>query len=318
MVFVFFMVFPLNAEQVSENEENDSAVTRDTSLTLQITTLPEVKLVFTQGFTFPLLQGDHFLRQDSNLKLAYSAEIAPVLVNLKGEATFTPIPLLQLVAGGFLGSGWVIPNLFGSEIRGTGFNDPVAHENGQRETAGDGRAFDGVFMGAHLGGAFQFSMAAVIPGDWNNVVFRTYHELAYKAYSRAVGYKEYSWFFENDAGENRNGYTYYGNYLIGYQMPIFLNTVALLAEAYKSFYDTEDGHLWGENLFRWEFSFVTNFTITQSFSAALITQLRTLRSYNNYEYGQDFNLYYRDRRLSDNRLRDLHFFRVALILQYRF
>ena len=90
-------------------------------LTLQLSTLPEAKLQFTQYFTFPFLEGNSPLTEDNNIGLSLRAEITPISVNGLAEAIWTPIAFFQLTAGGRIGSGWPI-QLFGGDIYGIGIN----------------------------------------------------------------------------------------------------------------------------------------------------------------------------------------------------
>ena len=299
--WVFLLAVPLFAETELKSE---------TSLSLAISSLPEAKLTFAQSFTFPCLQGENPLIKDNNLKFGLNAELSPISMNLLGNVVLTPVAFFELSAGGMVGSGWII-NLFGSELRGIGLNRP----DNKGHTSVDGSAFDGFFGKGYAGGALQFDLAAIIPGEWNHVVFRSYHEIGYKMYSRAE--KDMSWFFENDAGENQNGWSYYGNYLAGYRMPIALDTVALLAEIEKYLYDTPGGDTWGDSLGRWTFGLLTNFTISKKLSCALLAQFRTLRNYTNYSYRDQDNLYYRLRDLDFDNPRTLAFYRAVLILNYR-
>ena len=293
----------------------ESDVESNTSVSLTISSLPEAKLTFTQSFTVPFLQGENFLVSGNNIKFSLSGELTPISMNLKNEIVLTPVAVMQIVAGGMIGSGWNA-NLFGGEVRGIGIN--------RRDVLGltsvDGSPFDSMFTEGHFGGALQFDLAAVIPGDWNHILLRTYHEAGYMSYGRAAPGDP--WFYENDFGENQNGWNYYGNYLLGYQMPqkpIFLDTVALLSEMYKYLYDTPNGSKWQDALGRWEFSLVMNFAFTEKFSTALITQFRTLRRFNEYHYkkGED-NMFYQDRTMEDGNARELRFYRVAAIIRYSF
>jgi len=289
----------LFAQDVGETESSQS-------LLLQISTLPEAKLTFTQQFKIPFLQGDNALTEGNNIKFALGGEITPVSLNGLFEAVLTPIAFFEFAAGGRVGSGWHI-NLFGGDIYGIGLNTKA------NPNKADGSAFDGALWEAHAGGAIQFDLAAIVPGDWNHVVFRSYHEINHKTYSRAA--KGQSWFYEDDFGENCNGLNYYGNLLLGYQMPIFLDTVALLAEGDLYLYDTPNRELWGDNRVRWTFAFALSFTITEKFGAALITQFRTMR---NYEQSNWKDLYYRDLTIDTSDPLRLEFYRVAAALTYRF
>jgi hypothetical protein len=293
---------------IAQNQpEYTSAFTSSGEITLQVSTAPEAKLSFTERYVFPVLQGESPLTQDNNVGVALSAEISPISLNGIAELTWTPIAFLQLAAGGKIGSGWNI-NLFGSDVYGIGLNrsDPVG------SGVNDGGAFDGLLWKAQAGGAIQFDVAALYPGDWHHVVARSYHEINYKGYTRAKAYE--SWFFENDNGENINGFNYYGNLLIGYQMPIFFNMAAFLAETDLYLYDTADRQKWGDDLVRWTFSGVLGFTLAKQLDLTLIAQFRTRRNFleDNWQ-----NLYYRNRNLDNSSPLGLEFYRVAAALTYR-
>jgi hypothetical protein len=305
LLLIFFPVSPLYAESEVESR---------TSVELQISTLPEAKLILFQDFIVPVLQGDNALVKDNNIKFGMKYEVTPISMCLWGTTVFTPVAFLEFAARGMIGSGWNI-NLFGGEVRGMGLNVP----DDEDKTSVDGTPFDGTFLGAEFGGAFQFDLAAVLPGDWNHVLFRTDHEMRAKMYSRA-GIGD-AWFYESDHGENQNGWTYYGRYLIGYQMPFFLNTVALQAEMEKYLYGTPNGDQWGEALGRWDFGLIMNFQFTERFRTMLVTQLRLYREYENFTYNNkdendpDYNRYYKERVATGGG--SLQFYRVAAILNYR-
>jgi hypothetical protein len=303
--WVLLVVFPLYGE---------SEIESSTSVELQLSTLPEAKVILSQDFTVPVLQGDNALVKNNNIKFGLKYEITPISMGVWGTTVFTPIAFLEFSTGGMVGSGWNI-ELFGGEVRGIGLNVP----DDEGKTSVDGSAFDGTFLKAYFGGAFQFDMAAVVPGDWNHILFRTNHEMRASMYSRAA--PGISWFYESDHGENQNGWTYYGSYVLGYQMPIMLNTVAFLFEMEKYLYDTPNGDKWGESQARWDFGFIMNFKFTEKFSTALVTQLRLYREYENFTYGNkdendpDYNRYYLFREATGGST--LKFYRVAALINYR-
>jgi hypothetical protein len=301
-----FLAFTLFAQ-------DQGGITQSDELVLQITTLPEAKLNYTHRIGIPFLQGDNPLTSGNNIGVALTAEVTPISLNGIVNAVWTPIAFFNFQLGGRIGSGWNM-ELFGMPLNGIGLS--VENASNNRET--DGGAFDGIHWRAQAGATIQFDMAAIFPGDWNHVVMQSYHEINYKGYSKAQAGE--SWFFQTDAGENQNGFNYYGNLLLGYQMPIFLNTVGLMAEADQYLYDTPNGEQWGDNMTRWTFSVATMYTITEQFSAQLIAQFRTRR---NYIQGEESSkelgdLYYRNRDLDTSDPVKLRFFRVALGLTYKF
>jgi hypothetical protein len=296
LLLSFLFIIPLWA---------DPEISASTDLSLQVSTRPEVKLRLIQNFTFPFLRGSGPLTADNNIKTTLIVEVSPISVNGIAELTWTPIAFFQLIAGGKAGSGWNIP-------AGNGIGINECQPDGTGEIKGE--PFEGLLWNAYGGAALQFDLAALLPGDWNHVVFRTYHEGRYKGYTGASG--EESWIFENDDGENRNGFNYYGNYLLGYQMPLspFLNTVGFLAEVDQYLYNTPGGEAWGDDLGRWYFSLLFNFTITKNFGAALIVQTQTRRNYGSSDLENQDRKFYQDQILVKSDPYRLIFYRAALIM----
>jgi len=309
---VFLLLLQLLAQIIIAQElpPEKNEVTSSSEFFLQAAYTPALKIGFIKHFNFPFLQGEGPLTKDNNIDLALTGEISPISLNGIAEAVWTPIAFFQLSAGGRIGSGWNI-ELFGSDIYGIGINSPDASGNAEHS----GKAFDGLLWKAQAGAVLQADLAAVLPGDWNHVVARTYHEINYRGYTRAA--KGEAWYYENDdgyQGENCNGFNYYGNLLIGYQMPILINTVAFFAEANLYLYDTPDRSKWGDDIIRWTFSCIINFSLTKKIDLALVTQFWTLRNYMEANW-QD--LYYRYRTIDNSNPFHLEFYRVAAVLSWK-
>ena len=302
---VILIIFVLAAHGLTAQEKKSYESSGE--MLLQISSLPEAKLGYMHVFKFPVFQGGSPLTEGNNIKFNLTAEISPVSLNGIAKAVLTPIAFLEFSAGARLGTGWNV-NLFGGDIYGIGFNVP--DENGMSVI--DGSAFDALLWKTFAGGLFQFDLAAVFPGDWNHAVMQTYHEINYHGNSRAKNGE--AWYYEADDGENINGFNYYGNLLLGYQMPIFLNTIAFLMEMDLYLYDTPGRETWGDDLIRWKFANVLMFTVTEKFNIALITQFRTLRNY--AKDTQD--LHYQRRILDTSNPLRLEFYRVAVALTYKF
>jgi hypothetical protein len=307
----FFLLLLLIAQMVTaqdQPQEKNKAASKP-ELFLQASTMPALKLGFTERIYIPFLQGEGALTKDNNIGLALTGEVSPISLNGLIEAVWTPIAFFQIIAGGRIGSGWNI-ELFGGDVYGIGVNRPDINGNAEHS----GNSFDGLLLKAQAGAVLQADLAAVFPGDWNHVVARSYHEINYRGYTAAK--KGESWYFENDSGyqgENCNGYNYYGNLLLGYQMPIFLNMAALLAEADLYLYDTPDRSKWGDDLIRWTFSFILSFSITKKIDLAVLTQFWTRRNFTESNWR---DLYYRNRTLDASNPIHLEFYRVAAALTY--
>jgi hypothetical protein len=316
VVLVFLLFTPLLMAQEARESISSSEpaapplapVKSATSLSVSASSLPEAEVALIQSWTFPFLQGESPLTKNNNVKLGASFELTPVSMFGVGDITWTPVAFLQVIAGGRIGSGWNIP-LFGKNLRGVGVN----HRNADGSTSVIGSAFDGAIWNVRLAGLFQFDFAAISPGEWHHVVFQTQHRIHYDAYSAAS--KTDSWYTINDAGENRNGFAYYSNFLLGYQMPIFLDTIGFLAELDQYLYNTSGGDNWGDNLGRWKFSLLGSFTVTDWFGLALLAQFQTMRNFTDATKDAPF---YQDRQLTDSYpKRSLEFYRIALVANFK-
>jgi len=288
------------------NDKKDTIAVNE--LLVQATTLPEIKLGYTRRYVIPFLQGETPMTKDNNIGLALSAEVSPISLNGIAETIWTPIAFFQFAAGCRIGSGWNI-TLGENTIYGIGINRP--DKTGKAENSGS--PFDGLLWKVQTGAVLQADLAAIVPGNWNHVVVRSYHEINLKGYTRAAAGE--SWYFEADDGENINGFNYYGNFLIGYQMPILLNIAALLAEMDLYLYDTPNRSNWGDEKIRWTFSAIFGFTFTERLGMNVLTQFRTKRNYLESNWK---DLYYRNRTIDKSDLLRLEFYRVAAALTYKF
>ncbi|MCL1927586.1 MAG: hypothetical protein FWG07_02190 [Treponema sp.] len=287
----------------------EKGISSGRELSLQLSTRPGAKFIFTQNFIFPFLEGSGSLTEDNNIALALTAEISPVSVNGLAETIWTPIAFFQLAAGGRIGSGWNL-NLSGREVRGIGINREKHNSNRVEHV---GSAFDGLLWKIQTGAVLQFDLAAFFPGDWNHVVTRTYHEINYAGYTAARAGE--SWYFEDDDGENINGFNYYGNLFIGYQMPVILDTVGILAEADIYLYDTPGRSSWGDERIRWKFALVGNIAFNENVSMTMLVQFCTERNYTNPDWK---DLYYRNRNIDKSNPLSLVFYQAALAVTYKF
>lgn len=273
-------------------------------LTVNASTRMELQVKFTQLFRFPVLTGNTPLTAENNVAVRLSADISPVSVNGTVECVFTPIAFFQLVAGGGVGTGWNIPIADGLRINEPGFN-PDGTLDGTNELTGD--AFEGVVLTVKGGGVIQFDYGAIRPGKWNHVVFRTYQGLRYRALTSAG--KEESWVYENDTGEERNGWMYYASYVLGYQMPLRLNMVGLMIEDELFLYTTDGRESWGDDVSRWTFGLLGRYAVNPDVSLSLLIQVRTTKRYLGDTGSYDF---YQLREIDSDDPRTLEFYRAAV------
>ncbi|MDR2468629.1 MAG: hypothetical protein LBD22_06695 [Spirochaetaceae bacterium] len=274
-------------------------------LSVSATTIPEVMLSLTHEWDVPVLRGNTPFTKDNNIKPLLRFDFMPVGIDITAEATLTPIAFLQVIAGLKIGSGWSL----GKGYWGIGISS--ADERGRLIV--DSHPFSGIITKQWLGGALQADLAALIPGKWTHIVFRTYHEIGNTWFSAAK--MNESWYHANDEGENRNGFTYLGSYLLGYRMPIFLNTIGFRADVNTYLYDLAQDTLWGDDLPRWIFSVFANFDIFDSFEVTAVCQFWSQRNYTDPSWQ---SLYYRNRHIDPNNKLSASFYRLACIITWHF
>ena len=272
----------------------------ETDLTVVASTALELQVTLAELWTVPFLAGDGALVQDNNISFKLGAVLTPVTANAIAEVTWTPIAFLQVVAGAQLGSGWDIGFAHGLSLNlRSGLHD-------NRLTAD---AFSAALWKVKAGAAFQFDVAALAPGDWNHLVFRSYHEIFYRGLTGVAD--DVAWMFENDPGENHNGWNYYGNYFLGYKMPILLDMVGVLLEHDLFLYTTPGRSLWGDDLLRWNFGPVLDFRFSDSVSLAVLAQFWSQR---NFSAGTAAYGFYQDRVLDTANPLSIVFHRAAVVL----
>jgi hypothetical protein len=93
---VFLILLPLCVQALVAEDlpESKMGITASSEFVLQVSSLPEMKLEFTERFSFPFLQGEGPLTENNNIGLAPTAEISPVSLNGIAEAVWTPVAFL--------------------------------------------------------------------------------------------------------------------------------------------------------------------------------------------------------------------------------
>ncbi|MDR0376500.1 MAG: hypothetical protein LBH70_01775 [Spirochaetaceae bacterium] len=290
----------------------ESSITASSNLSLSVSSLPEAQLAFTQSFAVPVLRGDHFLFSGNNLTTNLTVNVSPLSMNAGAEAVLTPIALAQIKAGALGGSGWNIPGLGnGLAINTRGM------KNGKSFNDLAGSPFEGLVWKVYGGGVLQFDLAAVLPGDWNHLLFQTYQEVNYRA-NTSAGPKQL-WEYENRGGLFRNGLNYYASYVIGYQLPAsrFLNLIGFMGEMeYKIWdeldYDAAARADSGYDMPEWKLSALYNTGITKQFGITVILQMRTVPQYTD----DSRDRYYLDRKLDSEMPVTFAFYRAAAVLSW--
>jgi hypothetical protein len=246
----------------------------------------EAKLDAGYAVKIPMLQGEGPLFSGNNLKLKGNIGVSPVAATVSVDAILTPIAVIELNLGASFGTGWDfgLMSLEGLRLSTGSIGSALSSDQ-----------LNGMYYKAKAGAAFQFDTAAILPGDWTSVVLRTYHELNYQGYTNADA--GIAWEYET-GGAMENGFNYKGEYLVGYQMPLKLNMVAILLETYA--FDMFEGN---DHPFLCDLGLVLNYAFTDSLNLTVIPQVTTVTRDNDYRQ----TLY-----------TDLAFKRVALMVNYSF
>ncbi len=198
------------------------------NIKLITSTAPEVKVEAGYMVKVPVLQGNGPLFSGNNVKLKGLLGVSPVAATISVDAVFTPLAVMEVSAGGSIGTGWDFPLM---NIEGLRIWDGVAAST-------DSDTMGGVYYKGRAGVALQFDTAAIWPGDWTSVLLRTYHEVNYQGYASAEGAPAGGWEYET-AGLHQNGLNYKGEYVLGYHLPFMVDTVALMLETYHDNIDND-------------------------------------------------------------------------------
>lgn len=178
----------------------------------------EARVVGSAGYTIAVPFSDNPLVSGNRLHLYGSLELTPVSLKPSFGVSFSPIAFLDFNTGFSIGSGWDF-SLLG--IQGIGVWNNMTDEY-------DSRSFKSAFAEAWCQGTFMFDLAALVPGDWNHIVTMNIFKVSYSGLT-AGGENGTPWLFQG-AGGNANGLKYYASFLLGYQMPLVLQTVAVQVE----------------------------------------------------------------------------------------
>ncbi len=230
----------------------------------------EFQASYEHRIKIPLLTGAGALTKGNNLLVTLKTNLAPVVAEAEFKAKLTPIAFLNFETGYTIGTGWTM-----------GFNGLGLNNDGTGIAETD--PFPGVVSVLWLAGTFQFDLASVLPGEWNHVVTSVTAKFRYQNFSAAD--EDDPWLYKADAGENFNGYQYYGTYVLGYQMPLKINFVGFMVETQQYLGDaadmspmSEDGG-WGSDFVKTRLGPLANFALSESDSLTVLFQMRTQKRY---------------------------------------
>ncbi len=243
----------------------------------------EIRTVGTYNYVIPLPLSSHPLMRGSSLTLSPALELAPITFSPKFDVAFSPAAFLVFYAGGKIGTGWNIDPLGAKGL--AVFN----------EATGDYESvvpFASYMYQWHLEGLFQFDLAAVLPGEWNHVVMQARYKFLYENLLNVGGHQEF-WRWQGTL-EKASGWQYLSSIVVGYQMPLVLQMVALQFE-FEGYFDKHDFPDWAQ---RWNPEFmkvgispVLGFQFNEKHSLLVQFRFRSRRSFAT-ELKEDANQFY--------------------------
>ena len=306
MMVAVLILATLSAAEDGSKEK--SKVKYSTNINVAIAWPLEAKLSVAEIIKVPFLNFNTAFTRGNNIAFKLRADISPVTLEGKFDIVWTPVAFLELYGGASIGSGWsIITNSKLGSIHGLSFNTA----NATGKTTIIPINFTRAFYSGNFGGAFQFDLGAIIPTDWTHIIARIDQYCLYRGIIDAD--LSASWVFQNDDGTNRNGWTYFGSYVLGYQMPLPLKLIAFQIETKRTLFrgvraglDKSD---WGEDRFSVVFGPILNFQVTDMFTITLLAQLKTVHTYNS----SDDTLFYQYRTINKSIADKVKFKRVAVI-----
>ncbi len=189
----------------------------------------EARVTGFADYTIPVPFSDNPLVSGNRLKLSGILELSPVSITPMVQVQFSPIAFLDFTAGTSISGAWPLDFM---GVQGLAvWNEATG--------AYDDRVFNSAVYEAWFQGLFQFDLAAIIPGDWNHVVTMNTYKVYYEGVTNGIEDGQ-PWLYQGTGGK-ANGWKYNATFLLGYQMPLVLQTVAVQAEL-DGYYDGESAY----------------------------------------------------------------------------
>lgn len=300
----------LIAEEPEQSKKSDIKFT--TNINAVLAWPWRAKITATEIIKVPFLVRNNPFMSGNNVTFKIGAELSPITLEGKFDVVWTPLAVLELYGGASIGSGWSIESKTLS-LHGLAYNRP--NEKGRSVITPVN--FRRIFYSAYFGGAFQFDLGAVIPTPWTHVVFRTDQYMLYRGLAGAKAMD--SWIFQNDKGRTRNGFTYNGMYVLGYQMPLPIKLIALRLETYKTFFPTAKGidkSNWGEDRVYVIFGPLVAFKPADICTITLVAQWETKHAHIKQIDDQPMNNapFYETLKIDKTKWDSVYFYQVGVIV----
>jgi hypothetical protein len=253
---------------------------------------------------FPFLVGDGPLFSGNRVEPSFAFELSPVSATGIGALTFQPIAFLELGTGAALGTGWNAGAFIGLGVNPEG-----------NDAASEGTPFGGAVWRTWFSLNFRFDLAAVVPGEWNHVVFLAGSGIEYRACTGASDGEAWVWETEDD---NFNGAVARLAGALGYRPPSMLDFIGITAEssewlgAVRSYSPMDADGGWGSDFRSWRLGPLAVFSLGEKDSFRVTAQFARERDWS------DATTRRRDFRTRDYEAAYWSFERLAISYAHRF
>jgi hypothetical protein len=177
-------------------------------------------------YKIPTPFGDNPLVSGNSFRIGGFLEFSPVSLASGFSFSFSPIAFLDFSAGASMGTGWDFIGLHGMATY-----NPVSKEYDVITP------FTAYRYDLWAQGLFQFDLAALVPGEWNHVV--TVASFKIQNIGLTKGSADGNPWMYQTIGEQVNGLKYYSSIILGYQMPLLLQTIGVQTE-FEGYFDSDN------------------------------------------------------------------------------
>lgn len=242
----------------------------------------EGRATATAGYTIPTPLGEHPLLKGAKVNIMGALELSPISFKPALEVSFDPLPFVSLSAGTSFGFGWQTGPVSGLSIL---FQDE--HEYRNLTT------FKNNFYDVWMQGTLKFDTGAVWQGEhseWHHIVMVASYKAFYEGLTMVSNDAVWKWM----GGMNRaNGWQWSASGLLGYQMPLFINTVGFLGEmtGHYSSSDYKNFESWNGAFMSVDIAPFMQFAIGKKDEITTMFNFRTRRSFEEEHDAEEEEVY---------------------------
>ena len=278
-IFLIIMLFMCSAAVFADRiaDENEVVRTREipdmSGYPLTNTNFSNIGYAAKVCYSNPFdLEADFFYIDtikgaSGTLETKLTGALTPVTASAAFDYTYTlPLPLFQLDGGLLAGSGWPLPG-YGN---GIGMQSNF-YDNSIQTNVYSQELLTKQYLRFYAGGAIQYDLASIIPGEWNHLQFRVYQELYYQYFLGATNDNEV-YEYDNVPDKLKN-MRYYASYYVGYEMPFFLHRIGFMFETDLDVYHYGDSTVasggWGSDFVYETLGFIQTFAFDKAGNVTL-------------------------------------------------